>query len=246
MTVSKQRKKNPSSIESEFMSQVSHRLRTPLSIASWYTEMLLKGEAGRLTSLQRKYVREIAGSNERMVKIVNTLLTVAQIETGRIDPVINRVDVRQALGQAMADERSVARARKARIAMPSGATPPIAGDLNLLRIVFRHLLGNAIRYSPVGSRTRVTCTVRRDDVHISVTDAGYGITASERRLLFTKNFRGTSGKENYVDGLGLGLYVVRALVRAQRGSIQYRPLSSGGSEFTVILPVYRAGKRRGG
>lgn len=224
--------------KSEFVSLASHQLRTPLSTTSWYAEMLLSGDVGKITPAQRKYLEEVYHANQRMVELVNALLNVSRIELGTFAIEPELVDITRIGREALSELKPQIAERKLSVTTKfESGFPKMQADPRLTRIIFQNLLTNAVKYTP--ERGKVTIAVERKgpDALITISDTGFGIPESARPKIFTKLFRADNVQERESDGTGLGLYIVKAIVDAAGGTIRFDSVENKGTTFFVTLPL---------
>lgn len=224
-------------MKSEFVSQVSHELRTPLTSIQAYTEMLLDGEAE--DSVQQKdYLGIILDESQRLTRLINDLLDIARIESGKrvIKPVkldlaaLSREIVLILGGQA--ERRKLA----VEVRVPSDSLW-FTGDPDLIKQIGLNLLSNALKYTPEGGRVTISAEPRPGaQVAWSFIDSGIGMTPQERDRLFTKFFRADSEYVKNAGGTGLGLTLVKQIVDRHGGEIHVDSEFGKGSTFTILLP----------
>ena len=224
--------------KTEFVSLASHQLRTPLSTVSWYSEMLLAGDAGEVTLEQKKYLEEIYHGNQRMVDLVNTLLDVSRLELGTFIFESKPTDIVK-LAQSVIDEQKLQIYDKKIKFLPSFANniPAVHVDPKLLRMVIQNLLINAIKYTPDAGK--ITTSIFLDDensVLLKISDTGYGIPENKQYKIFTKLFRADNVIGKDTEGTGLGLYIVKSIVEQARGKIWFESNENIGTTFYVSLP----------
>lgn len=232
--------------KTEFVSLASHQLRTPLSTINWYTEMLLAGDAGKLTLNQKKYLEEIYAGNQRMVELVNSLLNVSRLELGTftIDPEpTNMIELAKAV---IKEQEPGITARKLYVETNFGQdVPEIYADPKLLRMVFQNLLSNAVKYTPESGHILVGVEHKDKEVLIKVSDSGWGIPKDEANKIFTKLFRASNVKEQDTEGTGLGLYIVKSIVEESGGTIRFESEEHKGTTFFVSLPLEGMKRKEG-
>lgn len=244
--------------KTEFVSLASHQLRTPLSTVSWYAEMLLAGDAGKLKPEQEKYLDEIYTGNHKMVELVNALLNVSRLELGTfvIEPEpTNAVE----LTQSVIDEQKPQIDQK-KITLSSTFEkdiPFIQADPKLLRMVVQNLLSNAVKYTPEKGKIEISLSLddssphkatdgqSKKNVFLKVSDTGYGIPKAQQDKIFTKLFRADNVREKDTEGTGLGLYIVKAIIEHSGGKVWFESEENKGTTFYVALPLEGMKKKEG-
>lgn len=223
-------------MKSEFVSVASHQLRTPLTGIKWFSELLLKS---RLSATTKDYVKQIAVSNERMVRLVDDLLNVSRIETGKkFDIVLKEVDVVPIVKNVM--EEQMPAAKEKGIALSCAADAPhklvLSVDELKMRQVFQNLVSNALKYSKEKTNVILGCQQKKDEVIFYVKDQGVGIPKHQQNQVFNKFFRAENVLTLHTDGTGLGLYIVKAIVEAHGGRIWFESVENKGTTFFFSLP----------
>jgi two-component system sensor histidine kinase VicK len=224
--------------KTEFVSLASHQLRTPLSTISWYTEMLLAGDVGKISPPQKKYLEEIYQGNQRMIELVNLLLNVSRIELGTFKAEPKPIYV-ITLFESILDEQKVKIANKKLIITKNfnKSIPVFLIDPNLFVIVFQNLLNNAIEYTPDGGRIETSISFNDSKtILIKVSDTGYGIPKYQQDKIFTKLFRADNVKKKDTKGTGLGLYIAKSIINNMGGEIWFESEENKGTTFYVTLP----------
>lgn len=232
--------------KTDFVSLASHQLRTPLSTINWYSEMLLAGDAGKISREQRKYIEEIYRGNQRMVALVSDLLSVSRIEVGTftVDP--EPTNILELAKQIISDLEPRIFKRKIGLAEHYDDDIPLMNiDPKLTGIVIDNLLSNAIKYTPEAGHIDFTIRKQENAVHISVKDNGYGIPAQQQDKIFGKLFRADNIRDKETDGTGLGLYITKAIVDYSGGKIWFESVENKGSVFNVSLPLVGMSKKTG-
>ena len=233
--------------KTEFVSLASHQLRTPLSAINWYSEMLLAGDAGPITEMQKKFVQEVYHGSQRMVELVNSLLNVSRIDLGTfgIDPVLT--DITEVSESLLGELRSQIELRKLHLEVSYDEdVPSILLDPKLIRIILQNLLSNAVKYTPEGGKIRLGIMLDgKKRLLITVADTGYGIPTSQHDKIFTKLFRADNVMEKDTEGTGLGLYLVKSIIETTGGSITFRSAENKGTTFFVTFPITGMHKKEG-
>ena len=224
----------------EFISIASHQLRTPATGVKQYLGMLLAGYAGnvKLTKRQLSMIQIAYESNERQIKIINDLLKVAQVDSGKISlkrekvqivPLIKRI--KNDLGQNFS-----LRGQEFTLRYPDEKLTAFL-DKSLMRMAIENLLDNANKYSPDGHPVTVSVTKTAKHVLIRVADKGVGIAAEDKNKLFEKFSRINNALSTTVGGNGLGLYWVKKIISLHGGTIEVKSRLGEGSTFTIKLPI---------
>ncbi len=220
--------------KTDFVATVSHDLRAPLSSIIEFARML--SEMDNLTDMQRSYVGHIAGSSERMLDLVNSLLDLARISS-RIDLTRQACDMARVVRDVLADLQGHAMQKEIRLRLSlSSEVIVVLGDVQQLRQAISNLVDNAIKYSPPESDVLIQLTTSDGMVLVRVQDRGTGIPATELPFIFDRFFRSQAHRQ--VDGTGLGLALVRSIVEVHGGQIWVDSEPGQGSIFTVQLPLY--------
>ncbi len=224
--------------KSEFVSLASHQLRSPLSVISWYSEMLLQGDVGEVTSEQREWICGIRLSSQRMTELVNALLNVSRIDLGTFAITLAAVDIR-ALAIDVVDEVKVqTNDREQNLSVDIAENLPVfQADEKLLRMVFQNLLSNASKYTQKGGKISLSVRLSNGNIVIAVSDSGIGIPKDQQARIFTKLFRAENAQISGVEGTGLGLYIVKSIIDNAGGSIRFESAENKGTTFVVSLPV---------
>ncbi len=223
--------------KTEIISIASHQLRTPLTAIRWYAKTLLNDRAKLSDEQMQKYLQQIYDSNGHLVTMVDALLNVSRIDLGTLSFKPEPVDMAELLKEVLKELTVVAEARK--LVMSVHISPnllPVMMDRNALQIIFQNLLSNAIKYSNQGGEITVWLKQRSGNGEIIVSDSGIGIPETEQAKIYTKMYRASNATDAAVDGTGLGLYIVKAMVERAKGQITFQSTEGKGTTFYVIIP----------
>jgi PAS domain S-box-containing protein len=223
-------------MKDEFVATVSHELRTPLTALRGHVELVLEGEAGPVTEMQRRFLQIATQSADRLGALINDLLDVAKIEAGRVQLRKELVDLVAVLREVSATFRVEADRRGLAFLEDLAPLPQVIGDRDRLIQVFGNLVSNALKYTRAGS-VGVTARSTYGAVEVVVHDTGVGMTQEEQRQLFTKFFRSRDRTGPDPGGTGLGLVIVKGIVDGHGGTLAVESEPGVGSHFRVTLPA---------
>ena len=224
-------------MKNEFLGMAAHDLRNPLAVFLGFTELMLKGHIGKLSEEQQQVVAVLRRDSEFMLGLVNDLLDVAKIESGKVNLDLKPVDLGALAEENVALNRLLADKIGVRLALTRPDDLPTL-TLDRLKIwqVFNNLLSNAVKFSKPGTLTTVELSRVAGGVNIDVRDQGAGIPPNEMELLFKPFSRGTTQPVEGERCTGLGLVIVKKIVESHGGTIKVESKVGAGSTFTVFLP----------
>jgi PAS domain S-box-containing protein len=224
--------------KTEFVSLASHQLRTPLATVNWYAEMMLNGDAGKVTTEQKKYIQEIYHGNQRMIELVNDLLNVSRIDLGTIIIAPEPVNFKEVAESVFSELYPQIKNKKIKIKKAYGkVVPDIVLDPKLARIICQNLLSNAIKYTPESGTVSLTIKKSTGKLLLTVADTGIGIPKNQQKDIFSRLFRAENAKEKLTEGTGLGLYIVKLAVEKFNGKIWFDSTLGEGTTFYVDIPL---------
>lgn len=221
-------------MKSEFVSTAAHELRTPLTVIMGFSEVLLDEQG--LASHQQEYLTIINDKAEVLQRLIDDLLDLGRVESGRIVHVEKtRCDLAEVIRQTIADFQVTHQRHRFVLELPE---TPVALEADPLRLAqtLENLLGNAVKFSALGSQIRVGCWQRGPLVEVCVSDQGVGMTPEQVGRIFEKFYRVDSTVTSK-QGLGLGMTIVKNIVDAHGGQIRVESRPGDGTEITFSLPL---------
>jgi signal transduction histidine kinase len=227
-----------SRLKSEFLANMSHELRTPLNAIIGFTELIVDERLGPVASTQKEYLKDILDNGRHLLQLINGVLDLANVESGRMDFHPEAVDV--GVLAAEATEMLEELASRKRIAVTVAIDPAareVVLDPTKLKQVFYNYLSNALKFTPDEGRVMLRA-LRHDDDHIriEVEDSGIGIREDDLTRLFVEFQQLDASAAKRYQGAGLGLALTKRIVEAQGGTVGVRSAPGQGSVFFAVLP----------
>ena len=225
--------------KSDFISIASHQLRTPLTVIKGYISMMLEENFGELTDLEKESLEKVFQSNERLIRLVENLLNISRIESGRLQFNFAEVDLKKIAVSVIEELSSYAKKKALLLKYKQSVKklPLIKVDEDKIRQVIMNLVDNSIKYTKKG-KVVVEIKLVKKQIHFCVTDSGMGIKQEDIANLFKKFSRCNGTSLIHTEGTGLGLYVARIMIEQHHGKIWAESLGEGkGSKFCFELPL---------
>ncbi len=228
-------------LKDEFLTVASHELRTPLSVIIGFAEILVREKLGSLNDEQKRRVRKILMQAQRLNRIVDNLLDLSRIRSGKVDVKQDVFDLVPVLKACLDDHQIVCDQQKIKLCDEvSDVLPDVVGDLERVTQVIINLLNNAVKYTPLGGNVTIKAYHAVNDKHVRVEvwDTGIGLAAVDQEKIFHEFYRATDQHARKYAGSGLGLAIVKQLVESQGGvvGVQSEGLNKG-SMFFFTLPI---------
>jgi len=225
-------------MKSEFVSMASHEMRTPMTSIKGSLELLLGGYAGELPAEASELLGISLTAVDRLVRLINDLLDISKIESGKMDLKLDRIEIGECIGKSMRSLRALAEAH--RVSIRSERTenlPRVMGDRDRLEQVITNLLSNALKYTPPESEVSILARSENNAVRVTVRDQGPGIPPDQLEKVFDRFCQLAGAKK----GSGLGLTICRALVEQHGGRIWVESELGRGSQFHFEIPAEPSG-----
>jgi signal transduction histidine kinase len=224
-------------LKSDMISLMSHELRTPLTSINGFAELLTQDES--IPPQAREFVSIIANESQRMSRMINTFLSVTQLQRKDKQEVLKiplRLD--EVVRETITSLQPVAKKKRIRlIEQPAHRIPPVAADKSLITQAVKNLVNNAIKYSPERTTVTVSTALEAEAVRVCVEDRGFGIPAEAKERVWDKFYRVVrEGQEKDEESTGLGLSFVREVVEQHGGRVDLDSEEGRGSKFSFTLP----------
>jgi PAS domain S-box-containing protein len=225
-------------LKNEFISTVSHELRTPMTSIKGYADLLFLGMAGGLTDTQQEFLRIIKSNADRLTALVNDILDISRIETGRMRLTIEPLDLGELISQAVVSFQEQYRDKGLTLIWeePEGM-PQIRGDAARVTQVLNNLLANAWQYTPRDGCVTVSVRPKDGFLQVDFVDTGIGVSPSDVGRIFDRFYRADHPIVQEAEGTGLGLSIVKMFVEMLGGEIWVESKIDAGSRFSFTLPL---------
>ena len=227
-------------MKTEFIAIISHQLCSPLSAIKWNMEILETERDPKecLPAKQFVFLQNIKKSNEQMLKMVTDLLDVARIDQGKAIFEKNNLNLEKTVEDSMADLQGLAAEKNNEINFQADPNlPAVCVDERKMRVVLDNLIGNAIKYSREGGKVEIKLKEEGGKIIFSVQDWGVGIPQHQHNKIFEKFFRSKNEARYRTEGVGIGLYLARAILKHCGGEVWFKSEAGEGSTFFFNLPI---------
>ena len=224
-------------VRQDFVANVSHEFKTPLTAIQGFAETLLGG-ALEDPKNNRRFLEIMRDHANRLARLTDDLLKLARIEAGKLELEFSPVGVIEFIERCA--ETALMKASRKQITLdieiPPGL-PPVRGDASLLRDVLQNLVDNAIQYTPPGGRIRVSARVNSNEMVIEVADTGIGIPLIDQERIFERFYRVDAARSREAGGTGLGLSIAKHIIDAHDGRLWVESTVGEGSRFSFSIPL---------
>jgi two-component system phosphate regulon sensor histidine kinase PhoR len=226
-------------MKSEFISIVSHQLRSPLSNLRWAIELLMSGRVGKIEENQIEYFKILKENSSRMGELVSDLLTVSKIETATLPIKKQEFSIEDLIKKLISNIEPFAKASNVEIKFEASKDlPKVFADPSQIRLVIENLLDNAIRYVKESGIVKIKLETKGDNLYFEIKDNGIGIPKDDQKYIFQKFFRSENVFRYQTQGSGLGLFITKSIVNKSGGKIGFKSEENKGSTFWFTLPIF--------
>ncbi|NQV00903.1 MAG: HAMP domain-containing histidine kinase [Parcubacteria group bacterium] len=231
-------------MKSEFVSIVSHQLRTPLTSIKWTLNLMMLKEKDSLTKEQLEKLITIKESNQRMVNLVNDLLNISRIEQGQLNLKPEKISLEKTIQDLIKEYSALAKASNIEFSLKSEFLPLVLIDKQGIELILRNLIDNAVRYTKGKGLIKIKLIKKNNSVRCEIQDSGVGIPNKDKRKIFQKFFRSQNIMKYQTQGTGLGLFIAKSVINASKGSIGFQSQENKGSTFWFELPIKKTLKQK--
>jgi len=223
--------------KSEFLANVSHELRTPLNAVIGFSDLLRDRNVGRLSEQQHEFVRDIHESGEHLLRLINGILDLSKIEAGKMEVHREKFEVAGAARDAVAMVRPQAALKELRLGVDTkDVAALVLLDPGMFRQILLNLLSNAVKFTPSGGEVRVVVRREESDLILRVEDTGIGISAEDLKKVFDEFYQVDGSYSRTYSGTGLGLALVRKMIKMLDGDIEVDSAPGEGTRFKIRFP----------
>ena len=227
-------------MKKNFVTLVSHQLRSPLASVRQSLVVIMEGFAGEVAGRQKKMIENASRHIDFLLKLINDWLNMSRIESGDLTKKFEPVDLIHVLSEILKLLIPLADARKVTLEFNlNDNLPLVLGDEESLEHAFMNLISNGINYNREGGTVTVSKREQGNDLVIDICDTGIGISENDLHFIFEDFFRVKSKETRGIDGSGLGLPIVKRIIEAHNGSIKVTSMVGEGTTFCVTLPKKR-------
>jgi len=224
-------------LKSEFLANMSHELRTPLNAVIGFAALMHGGKAGQLSEVQTEYLGDILTSSRHLLQLINDVLDLAKVESGRIELSVEEVDLGKVAGEVKDILRGLAAEKRIKLGIEVDPTlGKVQVDARMLKQILYNYLSNAIKFTPENGHVRMRMLPDGANFRIEVEDTGIGIKTEDMDRLFIEFQQLDSGAAKRYPGTGLGLALTKRIVEAQGGHVDALSSLGQGSTFSAVLP----------
>lgn len=229
--------------KNELVTTATHELRTPLTAVKGYLSMLSNGDAGELSSKQSEYIEKAYGSTERLVELVEDLLSVLRIDENRVNLTKETFDLSKTVLESVENLKTKAEKKNIKLSIQPTKNIMALGDSIKTKHVIENILDNAIKYTKPDGKVKINMKTVGGELLVSIADTGVGISEKQTHAIFERFVRIPNPLSIKAGGTGLGLFIAKNLIEKQGGKIWLESKLGKGSTFYFTLPVASATRK---
>lgn len=225
-------------ISRNFANLASHQLRTPLAVINTHIHLLADGYMGKLGKNQQVTVRTVLDAAEHMNDLLNMLLDISKLENKKYERRFEEVKIEDILGRIRLEVKDKVSEKEINFIINLPKEPPaFISDSHMLHEIFSNIITNAVKYTPAKGTVRISVEFKKTFCVVATEDSGIGIPKQVQDKIFTQFFRAENAIDSQQSGTGLGLYLVKQLIKLLNGEIKFKSEFKKGTTFIVTLPI---------
>ncbi|MBU0671343.1 HAMP domain-containing protein [Patescibacteria group bacterium] len=224
--------------KSEFVSFAAHQLRTPMAGIKWVINMFYSGEFGKMNADQKHFLGRAVENSDRMIKLINSLLDITQIEEQKFQYKFEKHDYLSLVKEVIKEQDHEAQKRDVSVIIKKekDLKSEMVMDIEKLKMSLTNLIDNAIKYSNKNGKVEILIEKKGSMLHTEIRDYGLGIPKKEQEKMFTKFFRGNNVLKMETQGSGLGVFIAKDIIDKHGGKISFTSEENKGTTFFIDLP----------
>lgn len=220
-----------------FVTLVSHQLRSPLTSVKQYFGVIREGFVGESTDKQKEIIEKAGGKIDRLLELINDWLDMSRVEAGRIAESFEPVSLTPLLSEVLEELKPQADAKNVSLKFHEGDNhTKIDGDPKCLKEAILNLVSNGINYNREGGSVTITQRKKENDLVVEISDTGIGIPQEHLPFIFDEFFRVKSQQTQHIPGTGLGLPIAKKIIEAHKGNVKVASEINRGTTFSILLP----------
>lgn len=232
------REKEVDKIKSDFISIAAHQLRTPLSYLKWLFKMLISGDLGRVSPMQKDILEKGLLNSQKLIELVNDLLNISEIEEGAYAFKFKKISLNNLIQEMVEELEPLAGEKKVALNFtPDTSVSDLRIDVFKFKIALNNIITNAIIYNHPEGKVEITLAQQQKAVILKIKDTGIGIPKKDAASLFNKFFRSKKAQDLNTGGSGLGLYISKNIIDGHGGKITYQSKEGEGTTFIITIPI---------
>lgn len=225
-------------LKEEFVFIAAHELKTPVAAIKGYLSLILEGLAGPVSEQVKSFLGNVIKANQRLIQLVEDLLSVARSESGRLTIPLAVIDIKEPIAAVLKELKSLADEKKIGIFYnPPLNLPQAMGNSDRVKEIMVNLIGNAVKYTPYSGKIEIFHSIRENFLVTEIKDSGLGIAPEFQKKLFEKFYRVPDERIKGISGTGLGLFIVKQIIEKMNGRIWFISEKDKGSTFSFSLPL---------